>query len=171
MVAAVGPADYGPGLFAGMEFQREIEAHAFAAGGGGFAVPASSLPAFLRGEAPRGPVTRGRLLAPAVTAADLSTILPPAVTADLRAGLARAARLLDGLGGDEATLYAVESRTSSPLQAERDEMGESPGVRGVYPVGEGAGHAGGIVSAAVDGIRAALAVLSRARRQGSLPNP
>jgi uncharacterized FAD-dependent dehydrogenase len=162
MVAAVGPADYGGGLFAGMEFQREIEARAFAAGGGGFAVPACSLPDFLAGAAPRSPLSRGRVLAPAVRPADLSALLPPAVTADLREGLARAAAILRGFGGEAATLYAVESRTSSPLQAERDDSCESAAVRGVYPVGEGAGHAGGIVSAAVDGVRAALSVLRRA---------
>jgi len=119
-------------------------------------VPAANLLAFVRGTAL--PPVPGRLLAPRVVPDDLRGILPAAVEEDVRIGLLRFGGAMRGFLTREATLYAVESRTSSPVRIERVYY-ESVTHKGLYPVGEGAGHAGGIVSSAVDGIRAALRIL------------
>ncbi len=162
VVAAVSPADFGAegdpseGPLAGIAFQEEIERRAFRRGGGGYALPAANLLSFLHGkDLPPAP---GRALAPGTLRDTLAGILPEAVEDDLRFGLLRFGRTMHGFLTGEATLYAVESRTSSPVRIERVNY-ESATVKGLYPVGEGAGHAGGIVSSAVDGIRAALRIL------------
>jgi hypothetical protein len=162
IVASIAPAEFGEagpgggGPLAGIGFQEEIERRAFDRGGGGYGVPAANLLAFLRGkEIPPSP---GRLLAPRVVPDDLRGILPGAVEEDIRFGLLRFGGAMRGFLTREATLYAVESRTSSPVRIERVNY-ESVTHKGLYPVGEGAGHAGGIVSSAVDGIRAALRIL------------
>jgi uncharacterized FAD-dependent dehydrogenase len=158
IVAAVGPADFGSdgGALAGLAFQERIERAAFAAGGGGYGVPAANLMAFVGGR--DVPLTRTGALAPSVAPSDLRGILPQPVEDDLRAGLRRFGQVMRGFATEGATLYAVESRTSAPVQIARDNH-ESVSVKGLYPAGEGAGHAGGIVSSAVDGIRAALRIL------------
>jgi uncharacterized FAD-dependent dehydrogenase len=162
VVASIAPAEFGQaggeesGPLAGIGFQEAIERRAFERGGGGYGVPAENLLAFVRGKA--FPPSPGRLLAPRVVTADLRGILPDAVEEDLRFGLLRFGGAMRGFLTREATLYAVESRTSSPVRIERVNY-ESVTLKGLYPVGEGAGHAGGIVSSAVDGIRAALRIL------------
>ena len=103
-------------------------------------------------------LSRGKALAPRVVRTNLAGILPPRVEADIRYGLGRFGESMRGFLSQEGTLYAVESRTSSPVRIDRENY-ESVSVKGLYPVGEGAGHAGGIVSSAVDGIRAALRIL------------
>ena len=160
IVASIAPAEFGEaaggGPLAGIGFQEEIERRAFDRGGGGFCVPAANLLAFLHGKA--FPPSPGRLLAPRVVPDDLRGILPGPVEEDIRFGLLRFGGAMRGFLTREATLYAVESRTSSPVRIERVKY-ESTTHKGLYPVGEGAGHAGGIVSSAVDGIRAALRIL------------
>ena len=146
----------GHGPLAGIGFQEEIERRAFDRGGGGYGVPAANLLSFVRGKAL--PPSPGRLLAPRLVPDGLLGILPTAVEEDLRFGLLRFGGAMRGFLTREATLYAVESRTSSPVRIERVNY-ESVTHKGLYPVGEGAGHAGGIVSSAVDGIRAALRIL------------
>ena len=159
IVAAVSGADYGAGdVLAGVGFQETLEARAFQRGGGGFGVPAMNLAAFVRGRDLN--LTRGKVLAPRVVRANLKGILPENVEEAVRFGLDAFGASMRGFVTQEATLYAVESRTSSPVRMERDNY-ESPGAEGLYPVGEGAGHAGGIVSSAVDGIRAALRILEK----------
>jgi uncharacterized protein len=159
IVAQVFPADYGTGdVLAGVDFQRLLEARAYRKGGGGFGVPAMNLLAFLEGRNLN--LARGRILAPRAVRANLAGVLPSAVEADLRHGLQRFGESMRGFLTQEATLYAVESRTSSPVRIEREDY-ESATVKGLYPVGEGAGHAGGIVSSAIDGIRAALRILEK----------
>lgn len=159
IVAAVPPdgfAGCGDGPLAGIAFQEEIERRAFARGGGRYGLPAANLLAFLHGtDLPPSP---GRVLAPGVARDTLAGILPEAVEEDLRFGLVRFGKVMRGFVTREATLYAAESRTSSPVRLERENY-ESVTHKGLYPVGEGAGHAGGIVSSAVDGIRAALRIL------------
>jgi uncharacterized protein len=160
IVAAVGPADFdaasAAGPLAGIAFQEEIERRAFQRGGGRNGIPAANLLSFLHGDevAPRP----GALLAPEAVGDTLRGILPAPVEQDLRFGLLRFGRVMRGFVTREATLYAVESRTSSPVRMIRANY-ESVTHKGLYPVGEGAGHAGGIVSSAVDGIRAALRIL------------
>jgi len=151
---AAGDGDGGP--LAGIAFQEEIERRAYERGGGGFGLPAANLLAFALGK--EFPPSPGRVLAPRVVPDPLRGILPEPVEEALRLGLLRFGETMRGFLTREATLYAVESRTSSPVRIERSNY-ESVTHKGLYPVGEGAGYAGGIVSSAVDGIRAALRIL------------
>jgi hypothetical protein len=158
IVAAVAPEDFGSAgdPLAGIAFQEEIERRAFERGGKGFGLPAANLLSFVLGrEVPPSPA---RALAPGTTRDSLGGILPERLEGDLRFGFLRFGQAMRGFLTREATLYAVESRTSSPVRIERANY-ESVSCKGLYPVGEGAGHAGGIVSSAVDGIRAALRIL------------
>ncbi len=159
IVAAVTRDDFGTGdVLAGVRFQEAIEARAFRKGGGDYGVPGMNLAAFDRGKNLN--LSRGKVLAPRVVRANLAGILPEKVEGAVRFGLRAFGASMRGFLTQEATLYAVESRTSSPVRIERENY-ESTGVKGLYPVGEGAGHAGGIVSSAVDGIRAALRILEK----------
>jgi uncharacterized FAD-dependent dehydrogenase len=96
-----------------------------------------------------------------VRTADLHTVLPPFVTSALAAGLRSFDRKLSGFAVSDAVLTGVETRTSSPLRLMRGEGMTAVGFPLVYPIGEGAGYAGGITSAAVDGVRAAIAIMAR----------
>ncbi|MBF8259990.1 MAG: putative FAD-dependent oxidoreductase [Actinobacteria bacterium] len=159
IVASVSDADFGKGdVFAGVCLQELLEARAFRKGGGDFGIPAMNLAGFLDGKDLN--LSRGKALAPRVVRANLSGILPKEVEEDLRFGLRKFGGAMRGFLSQEATLYAVESRTSSPVRVERENY-ESVTLKGLYPVGEGAGHAGGIVSSAVDGIRGALRILEK----------
>jgi uncharacterized protein len=154
-----GPAGAGP--LAGVAFQRRIEEAAYQAGGGAFRAPAQRLSDFLASKVSADlPATSYR---PGVHSAAVDQVFPGFVSASLRAGLAALARKLPGFGHPDALLIAAETRTSAPVRILRDPVTlEAPGLPGLYPVGEGAGYAGGIVSAALDGARAAAAVLIRA---------
>jgi uncharacterized protein len=163
MVVSVRPEDYGPaglGALAGIEFQRAIECAAFDAGGGGFRAPAQRLVDFLaRRESTSLPNSSYH---PGIVSRSLDAILPTFVSDCLREGLADIAHRVRGFLHDEAVLVAAETRTSAPLRLLRDPVTlQSPSLPGLYPVGEGAGYAGGIVSAAIDGARAAEAILVR----------
>jgi uncharacterized FAD-dependent dehydrogenase len=159
IVAAVTTADFGTGdVLAGVDLQKTLEARAFRKGGGEFGIPAMNLMAFLKGKDRN--LSRGKALCPGVVRANLAGILPPRVEEDIRYGLEKFGESMRGFLSQEGTLYGVESRTSSPVRIERENY-ESVTVKGLYPVGEGAGHAGGIVSSAVDGIRAALHILGK----------
>ncbi|MBU5638192.1 hypothetical protein KOM00_15800 [Geomonas sp. Red69] len=158
LVATVGPADFtGNSPLAGVEFQRELERRAFVAGGKGYRAPAQSLLDFIG----RG---GGRILSsyrPGVTEYDLASLLPAPVAATLREGIEHFDRKMRGFISAEATLTAVETRTSAPLRIVRGADLQSLSHRGLYPTGEGAGYAGGIMSAALDGIRVADAIAAR----------
>jgi uncharacterized FAD-dependent dehydrogenase len=159
IVATVSAEDFGKGdVFAGIRLQELLEVRAFRKGGGNFGVPAMNLMGFLEGKDLN--LSRGRVLAPRVARANLSGILPRKIEEDLRFGLLEFGKTMRGFLTQEGTLYAVESRTSSPVRIERENY-ESVTLKGLYPVGEGAGHAGGIVSSAVDGIRGALRLLEK----------
>jgi uncharacterized FAD-dependent dehydrogenase len=152
LVATVLTEDFGGRHpLAGVEFQRKWEQQAFTAGGGGYLAPAQNLLAFL-GQG-RGRVTS--TYRPGVVEADLCQVLPKPVHRTLRDGIRFFERKMRGFLTAEATLTGVETRTSAPLRILRGADMQSPSVNGLYPVGEGAGHAGGIMSAALDGIRAA----------------
>jgi uncharacterized protein len=165
MVVAISAADFGPaagGPLAGMAFQRGIERLAFQAGGGGFRVPGQRLVDFLAARPSASlPETSYR---PGVVAAPLEGVFPAFVIAALREGLAALARKLPGFAHPDGVLLAAETRTSAPVRFIRDPRTlESPSATGLYPCGEGAGHAGGIVSAALDGAQVAAAIIARAR--------
>ncbi len=164
MVVTLRPEDYGAaslGPLAGIAFQQRIERAAFAAGGGGFRAPAQRLVDFLaRRSSSSLPATSYH---PGTVAGRIDDIFPEFVVDSLRAGLEAIARRMRGFLHDDAVLVAAETRTSAPLRIVRDPVTlQSPALPGLYPAGEGAGYAGGIVSAAIDGIRVARAILSRA---------
>jgi hypothetical protein len=155
VVATVTPEDFGvPGPLGGLEFQRRLETEAFRAGGGGHVAPAQRITDFLAGKPSSGSLETSYRRG--VAAADLTALLPPEVVAILRRGLRYFSRLVEGYAGPEGILIGVETRTSSPVRVLRDpETYQSLNVAGLYPVGEGAGYAGGIMSSASDGLRAA----------------
>jgi uncharacterized FAD-dependent dehydrogenase len=160
IVVGITPADYPPhpigDALAGIAFQRHWEARAFAAGGGTYAAPAQRVADFLAG---RPSTALGEVVPsyrPAVRPADLAACLPEYAVAAIRAALPAFDRQLPGFALADAVLTGVETRTSSPISLFRDERtGHSLNTRGLFPAGEGAGCAGGILSAGVDGIRAA----------------
>lgn len=152
----VGPDDYPPHsvpALAGVEFQRTLEARAFTAAGGAYLVPAARLTDFLAGQVSDS--LPGHRSCPRSVPADFRTILPGIVTRTLEMSLPAMLKELNGVKLDDAILYAPETRSSSPLWIARNPEGESINTRGLFPVGEGAGYAGGIVSSAIDGMRTA----------------
>ncbi|MDB5415984.1 MAG: hypothetical protein JWR10_4319 [Rubritepida sp.] len=158
IVVGITPADYPGGPLAGIEFQRHWEEQAFLAGGGTYAAPGQRVGDFLAG---RPSTQLGEVIPsyrPGVTPADLSTCLPDFVVAAIREALPAFDREFPGFALADAVLTGVETRTSSPLRIERGEDCQSLNTRGLFPAGEGAGYAGGILSAGVDGIRVAEAV-------------
>jgi uncharacterized FAD-dependent dehydrogenase len=159
IVVGITPADYpDEGPLAGIALQRRWEAAAFAAGGGTYAAPAQRVGDFLAG---RPSTTLGEVVPsyrPGVTPTDLSSCLPDYAIAAIREALPAFGRQIPGFDAADAVLTGVETRTSSPVRITRDAEFQSLNTRGLYPAGEGAGYAGGILSAAVDGIKVAEAV-------------
>ncbi|MBE0556150.1 MAG: FAD-binding protein [Proteobacteria bacterium] len=143
----------GGGPLAGLAFRRQWEERAFRAGGGTYCAPAQRLTDFLAGRT-GSPVGRCSFL-PGIREADLRDLLPPFVVEALERGFGEFERKMPGFVTGEATLIGVETRTSSPVRVVRGEDGQSVAAAGLFPCGEGAGYAGGIISSALDGIRAA----------------
>ena len=171
LVCDITPADfaaYGEGPLAGVALQRYWETHAFELGGGDYTAPAQRVEDFLAGRATTalGDVTPS--YKPGVCLTDLSTALPDYAIAAIRAAIPIFARQIRGYELPDAILTGVETRTSSPVRIRRQpEDLQSLNTQGLYPAGEGAGYAGGILSAAVDGIRVAEAVAMSLRRVGA----
>jgi uncharacterized FAD-dependent dehydrogenase len=160
LLVSVRPADFGGDHpLAGVEFQRRWERAAYELGGRDFRAPAQLMGDFLRAQPSSGPGAVEPTYPRGVTFADLSACLPEFVVASLREAVPLFDRKLHGFATADAVLTGVETRSSSPVCVVRDESLQS-NLRGVYPCGEGAGYAGGIMSAAVDGLRCAEAVLS-----------
>jgi uncharacterized FAD-dependent dehydrogenase len=165
IVVEVTPEDLAPyaseGALAGVAFQRALEQAAFVAGGGGLVAPAQRLLDFVQGR-PSADLPRCSYR-PGVRAADLHALLPAAIGERLRAGFRAFGRTLRGYLTNEAVVVGVETRTSSPVRVPRDPTsGMHPQAPGLFPCGEGAGYAGGIMSAALDGQRAARALAAAA---------
>ena len=157
-LVGVGPEDFGgTDPLAGVRFQRRWEQAAFVRGGGNWNAPAQLVGDFLAGKASKGPGGILPTYRPGVTWTQMEGCLPNYVTDTLRGALGVMDRKLHGFAAPDAVLTGVETRSSSPVRILRDEQCQSP-LRGLFPCGEGAGYAGGIVSAAVDGIRVAEAV-------------
>ena len=143
----------------GMRWQRFLEKQAFQYGGGGYAAPVQTLGDFLdRHDAGGGGKVKPTYL-PGVHFGDLDRVLPDVITSPLRSALPLLGRRLHGFADPQAMLTAPETRSSSPVRILRGTDRQAIGMSGVYPCGEGAGWAGGIVSAAVDGLRSARAYL------------
>ena len=155
VIVQVNPKDLGGAPFCGLEFQEKLERAAFRLGGGDYSAPAERVVDFLNGDKPQPFTSVTPTYRPAAVPRDLRKCLPGTVHRGVADGIRAFGRQLRGFDMDEAVLTAVESRTSAPVRIMRDEAGEATRLKGLYPVGEGAGYAGGIVSAAVDGMRAA----------------
>jgi uncharacterized protein len=152
------PGDAAANPLAGIEFQRHWEEAAFRAGGGDYSAPAQRVGDFLAGRPSSGPGTVIPSYTPGVQWTDLSGCLPDYAVAAIREALPAFDRQIPGFAMDDAVLTGVETRTSSPIRIRRGDDHQSLSTRGLYPAGEGAGYAGGILSAAVDGIEVAEAV-------------
>ena len=163
IVVGIAPEDYAAfdpsgSPLAGIALQRHWEERAFVLGGGTYEAPGQKVGDFLRG---RVSSQFGAVLpsyTPGVTLGDLSTALPGYAIEAIREALPAFGRRIEGFDMDDALLTGVETRTSSPLRITRNADGHSLNTRGLFPAGEGAGYAGGILSAGVDGIRTAEAV-------------
>lgn len=155
LLVNVTPEDFGgEGPLAGIAFQRELEHAAYRLGGGRYSAPAQRVEDFLAKRPSAGPGRVRPSYRPGVVWTDLRQCLPPFVADAMAEALPILGRKLRGYDAPDAVLTAVESRSSSPVRIPRDETYQSA-VRGLYPCGEGAGYAGGILSAAADGMRCA----------------
>ncbi len=158
IVVGVSPADYPGHPLAGVALQRHWESRAFAAGGETYAAPGQRVGDFLAG---RPSTQLGAVIPsyrPGVHLTDLAACLPDYAAAAIREALPVFGRQIPGFDMEDAILTGVETRTSSPVRIGRGRDFESLNTRRLYPAGEGAGYAGGILSAAVDGIKVAEAV-------------
>ena len=162
VAVSVNREDYGATPMAAIEFQRNIERAAFAAGGSDYSAPIQTLGDFMNGKGGEAP---SRILPTyrdgRVKIARVDNVLPPFISEGLRRGFASFDRKISGFAAPDAIITGVETRTSAPVRILRTEELTAIGHGLVYPCGEGAGYAGGITSAAVDGLRVALAVMRR----------
>ncbi len=161
LLVSVSPKDYGSDHpLAGMHYQRDLEEKAFALGGGNYQAPVQRVADFLQNETSvrLGEVTPG--IAPGYTLSNLHDILPDYVGESMKQAIRDMGRRLKGFDDGDAVLTGVETRSSSPIRILRhSDTLQSVGVEGLFPCGEGAGYAGGIISAAVDGIKCAEKVI------------
>ena len=164
VLVSVNPTDVGGGVRDMIAFQRGLERAAFQAGGGDYRAPVQTVGDFLAGKTGMGP-TRveptyggGR-----VSLTDLHRILPPFVSEMLATGLQSFDKKIAGFAAPHAVLTGTETRSSSPLRILRGDARHALAFDRIYPAGEGAGYAGGITSAALDGLRTALAIIARFR--------
>ena len=152
------PGDYKTNPLVGIEFQRKWESAAFVAGGSSYQAPAQRVGDFLAGKPSTALGEVDPSYQPGVRMTDLSNCVPPYVLAALREAIPAFDKQIRGFAMADAILTGVETRTSSPIRITRNAECQSLNTRGLFPAGEGAGYAGGILSAAVDGIKVAEAV-------------
>ena len=159
IVVAITPKDYPGHALAGIDFQRQWESHAYELGGGTYDAPAQLVGDFVAGVASTALGSVQPSFKPGVKLTDLATALPEYAISAIREALPAFDKMIPGFFMHDAVLTAVETRTSSPIRIKRrDDDLQSLNVHGLFPAGEGAGYAGGIMSAAIDGIRVAEAV-------------
>ena len=159
IVVGITPADFpGKGPLAGIELQRKLEARAFDLGGGNYDAPAQRVDDFIEGRPSTQLGSVEPSYKPGVHLTDLASALPDYAIEAIREALPAFDRQIKGFAMKDAVLTGVETRTSSPLRITRGDDFQSINVKGLYPAGEGAGYAGGILSAGVDGIKVAEAV-------------
>ena len=162
IAVSIFPEDYGNSVLGAIDFRQSLEAAAYRAGGGRYVAPCTTVGDFLDGTegAPVGRV-RPSYLGGDVRMVSPDRYLPSFVTSALRGALGDFERRIFGFADREALLTGVETRTSCAVRITRDERRLAIGVSNLYPIGEGAGYAGGITSSAADGYRTALAILGR----------
>jgi uncharacterized FAD-dependent dehydrogenase len=158
IVVGITPADYPGGPLAGIAFQRQLESHSFTLGGGGYVAPGQLVGDFVAGQASTQLGSVEPSYKPGVLMTDLASALPDYAITAMREALPAFGKKIKGFDMFDAVLTGVETRTSSPLRITRGDDFQSLNVRGLYPAGEGASYAGGILSAGVDGIEVAEAV-------------
>jgi len=163
LVVTVGPQDFGTGPLGGIEFQRKYEQLAYVAGGSTYKAPGQNIRSFLSNSEPSLQVGFQPTYKPGLVPFALDTVLPDYVAATLRAGIKVFGRRIAGFASD-GLLTGVETRTSAPVRILRGQDGQSLTHQGLYPAGEGAGYAGGIMSAAVDGYYQAVNIMKRFKR-------
>ena len=162
LVVNVSAEDFGSGPLAGVEFQRQYERLAFALGGGNYHAPAQNFASFLAQTTPSLTSLVQGSYRPGLTACALDRVLPAYVTDTLRQGIQSFGKKLNGYDDGGALLTGVETRTSAPVRIERDRASYVSVTHDLlYPCGEGAGYAGGIMSAALDGYHVARAIMQR----------
>ncbi len=176
IVVGITPADFPDGVLGGIALQRALESRAFELGGGNYDAPAQRVGDFLAGRASTQIGSVEPSYKPGVQLTDLATALPAYAIEAIREALPAFDRQIQGFAMDDAVLTGVETRTSSPVRITRGDDFQSLNVQGLYPAGEGAGYAGGILSAGVDGIKVAEAVARDmlglpAADSGTRPNP
>ena len=155
LLVQVNPEDFGSEHpLAGVEFQRRIEEAAYNAGGGYFA-PVQRYENFVNGKITEKENSVKHSYKPQVKYADLNKVLPVFISESLKEAIPMMGKRLKGFDSPDALLTGVETRSSSPVRIVREKDGQSVSLKGLYPTGEGAGYAGGIVSAAIDGVRQA----------------
>ena len=162
VAVSVLPSDFGNTVEGAIAFQRQIERNAFVIGGGGYKAPASTVGDFLSGKYG----TDFSDVAPSymsgnVVMSGFDSVLPEFVIGSLREGLVDFDKKIKGFASNTAVLTGPETRTSSPLRISRNDLFVAEGFENLYPCGEGAGYAGGITSAATDGIACALKIMAR----------
>jgi uncharacterized FAD-dependent dehydrogenase len=158
IVVGVTPDDYPGHPLAGIDFQRQLEALAFKLGGASYQAPGQLVGDFLANRPSSALGSVSPSYTPGVHLSDLSTALPDYAIAALREALPAFDKKIKGFAMADAVLTGVETRTSSPIRIKRNAHYQSINTQGLYPAGEGAGYAGGILSAGVDGIRVAEAL-------------
>lgn len=158
IVVGITPEDYPGGPLAGVELQEKLESHAYVMGGSNYEAPAQLVGDFIAGKASTALGDVVPSYKPGVKLTDLADAFPAYVIEAIREAIPAFDRQIRGYGRSDAVLTGVETRTSSPLRITRGENMQSLNLKGLYPAGEGAGYAGGILSAGVDGIRVAEAV-------------
>jgi uncharacterized FAD-dependent dehydrogenase len=158
IVVGITPDDYPGHPLAGIDFQRSLEAAAFKLGGETYEAPGQLVGDFLAERPSTQLGTVQPSYTPGVHLCDLSSVLPDYAIAAIREAIPAFDKKIKGFAMKDAVLTGVETRTSSPIRIKRNESYQSINIKGLYPAGEGAGYAGGILSAAVDGIRVAEAL-------------
>ena len=155
----VTPADFGQNPLDGIRFQQDLERRAYTLGGSSYASPVQTLGDYVDGRK----TTRLGRVTPSVTHgyefADLNTLFSPSFNNFMKESFARFGKTIDGFNASDTVLTGVETRTSAPLRILRNDQGVSTTLEGLMPAGEGAGYAGGIMSAATDGIKAAINIM------------
>ncbi|WP_426146512.1 NAD(P)/FAD-dependent oxidoreductase [Polaromonas sp. DSR2-3-2] len=166
IVVGIDPRDFPGSPLAGIELQRQLESHAYVLGGGNYEAPGQLVGDFVAGRASTGLGEVMPSYQPGVAMGDLSSALPGYAIEAMREAFPAFGQKIKGFDRHDAVLTGVETRTSSPIKMSRGDDMQSLNVRGLYPAGEGASYAGGILSAGVDGIKVAEAV-ARSMLQGA----